>query len=261
MSEQNHKRYLDGKVAFITGAGSGIGRETALQFARKGANVALVGMTASKLEETAKQIAALDNAPETLVIPDTNVGADAAVFEALSQVADKWGRLDIAFNNAGMAPEPTPFTDVRFRDFHFCMEVNLGGIWNCMQHQIPMMKASGGGYIVNNSSVAGLIGFQNNAAYCTSKHAVIGLTRSVALEVAKDNIFVNAICPGPITTDLIKEFAPTDEITKHIEGTTAVGRYGKTADIARMVVKMCDPEITFMVGSAVTIDGGQTAGY
>jgi NAD(P)-dependent dehydrogenase (short-subunit alcohol dehydrogenase family) len=174
---------------------------------------------------------------------------------------DKLGRLDLAFNNAGIE-QPLAYTaDISDEVFERNLRVNLGGVFYCMKYQIPIMLKNGGGSIVNTSSGAGVVGIRGQAAYCAAKHGVIGLTKSAALEYGKDGVRINAVCPGIIDTPMIGRFTQgTEENRKRMIAQEPIGRLGRPEEIANTVLWLCSDASGFAIGHAVVVDGGQTAG-
>jgi NAD(P)-dependent dehydrogenase (short-subunit alcohol dehydrogenase family) len=227
-----------GKVAFVTGAASGIGRAAALAFAREGASV-----VAADVSEQGNQ-----------VTQATDVKA------ALDKTVEAFGRLDFAFNNAGIEPrKPAPTAEYEEEEWNRIIDTNLRGVFLCMKHEIPLILKQGGGAIVNTSSGAGIIGIKGSPAYTAAKHGVIGLTRAAALDYAAQNIRVNAVCPGYIDTPMMGRFTGgTPEGRAKVIAEEPVGRMGKPEEIAAAVVWLCSDAAAFMVGHAMVIDGGQT---
>ncbi|QCE32619.1 SDR family oxidoreductase [Acetobacteraceae bacterium] len=259
------------KVVLITGAGSGIGLATAQAFAREGAQLVLIGRKEKPLKEAAAAISKEGHlAP--LVIAHCDVAEEAQIAAAIKQTFEKFGRLDIAFNNAGMAGAGGALAEVNSAEYQRLMKVNVDGVFFSMKHQIPLMlktiakfekEAGAGGQcrIVNTASCAGIIGFAGASAYVASKFAVVGMTKSAALEYAQAGIAINAVAPGPIETPLIHDFAKGEESKKALLQTLAMTDYGVPEDVAEIVLGICSPRMKFMAGSVISIDGGQTAGY
>jgi NAD(P)-dependent dehydrogenase (short-subunit alcohol dehydrogenase family) len=240
-----------GKVALVTGAASGIGRATALAFAAEGARVAILDRTAVALRETE---AALKQAGGEVLAIACDVSIPEQVEAAVAQVVERFGRLDIAFNNAGVENKATPLHEIELQEWDRILNINVRGIFVCMKHEIAQMVRHGGGVVVNTSSGAGIRGVAGGASYAASKHAIIGMTRSAALDYAKQNIRVNAILPGNIETPMMDRFTGGD-LQKAIN-LEPVGRLGKPEEIAEAVLWMCSDLGRFVTGSSVVVDGG-----
>jgi len=250
---------FEGKCAFVTGSASGIGKTTALAFAREGAMVALADRDEKGARALARAIEA--EGGRAFAVP-CNVADAKSIETALHETVANYGGIDIAFNNAGIEQAGVPLADLPEEDFDRIVAIDLRGVYLCMRKQIPLMRKRGGGVIVNTSSGAGVVGIANQAAYAAVKHGVIGMTRSVALEVIRDNIRVNALCPGIIETPMITERVSggTDEGRQRMVGQEPIGRLGKPEEIAQSVLYMCSEAAGFMVGHAMIVDGGQTTG-
>jgi NAD(P)-dependent dehydrogenase (short-subunit alcohol dehydrogenase family) len=240
-----------GKVALVTGAASGIGRATALAFAAEGARVAILDRTAVALRETE---AALKQAGGEVLAIACDVSIPEQVEAAVAQVVERFGRLDIAFNNAGVENKATPLHEIELQEWDRILNINVRGTFVCMKHEIAQMVRHGGGVVVNTSSGAGIRGVAGGASYAASKHAIIGMTRSAALDYAKQNIRVNAILPGNIETPMMDRFTGGD-LHKAID-LEPVGRLGKPEEIAEAVLWMCSDLGRFVTGSSVVVDGG-----
>ncbi|MFZ5792119.1 MAG: glucose 1-dehydrogenase [Pseudomonadota bacterium] len=240
-----------GKVAFITGAASGIGRATAVAFAAEGARVAILDRTADALRET--EAAVTDAGGEVLAIA-CDVSKPKDVEAAVAQAVEAFGRIDCAFNNAGVENKATPLHKIELEEWDRILGINLRGAFVCMKHEIAQMLRQGGGVVVNTSSGAGIRGVAGGAAYAASKHAMIGMTKSAALDYAKQNIRVNAVLPGNIATPMMDRFTGGD-IQKAID-LEPVGRLGKPEEIAEAVLWMCSDLGGFVTGASIVVDGG-----
>src|SRR3982751_2671035 len=248
---------FEGKVAFVTGGGSGIGRAAALAFARAGASVAVVDIGEQANQETARLIE--QEGSRALAVRCDVTKADD-VKAAVEKTRETFGRLDFAFNNAGLEPKkPAPTADYDEEEWNRIIDIDLRGVFLCMKHEIPLILKSGGGAIVNTSSGAGVIGIKGSPAYTAAKHGVIGLTRAAALDYAAQNIRVNAVCPGYIDTPMMSRFTGgTPAGRAKVIAEEPVGRMGKPEEIAAAVVWLCSDTAAFVIGHAMVIDGGQT---
>jgi NAD(P)-dependent dehydrogenase (short-subunit alcohol dehydrogenase family) len=246
-----------GKVAFVTGGGSGIGRATALAFAREGASVAVADVSEQANQETASLIEK-QGGRAIAALCDVTKAVD--VKGALAKTVEAFGRLDFAFNNAGIEPrKAAPTADYDEEEWNRIIDINLRGVFLCMKHEIPLILKQGGGAIVNTSSGAGVIGIKGSPAYTAAKHGVIGLTRAAALDYAALNLRINAICPGYIDTPMMGRFTGgTPEGRAKVVAEEPAGRMGKPEEIAASVLWLCSEGAAFMVGHAMVVDGGQT---
>jgi len=244
-------------VAVITGAAAGIGRATALAFAARGVKVVVADIDehgGQQVVETARQAGG-----EALFVR-CDVTRDDDVQALVATTIEHYGRLDFAFNNAGIEVEQSKLADGDEAVYDRIMDVNVKGVWRCMKHQIPAMLAQGGGAIVNTASVAGLGAAPKMSIYSASKHAVIGLTKSAAVEYAKKGIRVNAICPAVIDTDMFRRAAESDPRKAEFAAAMhPVGRLGTADEIAAAVIYLCSPDAGFTTGVALPLDGGATA--
>lgn len=252
-------RPFEGKVALVTGAGSGIGRASALAFAREGARVVVSDINHEGGAQTVRAIEALEG--EACFVA-ADVSNEAQVEALVAGCLEAFGRLDFAHNNAGIAGPPTPIHDVEQNSFERVLSVNLIGVWLCLKHEARVMLRQGSGAIVNTASLAGLIGFPMHVAYSASKHAVVGITRTAALEYAQSGIRVNAVCPAFIQTPMVEGL--TDEggprmSLERLARMQPMGRLGTAEEVAQSVVWLCSESASFITGIALPIDGGTTA--
>jgi NAD(P)-dependent dehydrogenase (short-subunit alcohol dehydrogenase family) len=243
-----------GKVVLVTGGTSGIGRETALQFAKAGAKVVLAGRRAELGEEVVKEIESVGG--EALFI-QADVTKEDQVKHLVEETVSHFGRLDIAFNNAGVETgEPiTEFTESEYRKV---FDINVLGVFLCQKYEIPAMLESGGGSIINTSSILGHVAMPGAAIYNASKHAVEGITKTTALELAEQGIRVNAVAPGAIATDMIDRFAGEEgtEGRQQLASLHPMGRLGKTEEIAAAVLYLASEAASFTTGISLPVDGG-----
>lgn len=247
-----------GKVAFVTGAGNGIGRATAVAFAKAGANVALADIDILGCQDAAKEIQ--QDGGKCLSI-GCDVTKETDIRDALDETLKTFGSLDIAFNNAGAYQKIAPLADFGEEDWHRIMDVNVTSTFLCMRNQIPIMLERGGGCIVNTSSGAGVIANKGGAIYGAAKHAVLGLTRSAALDYATKNIRINAVCPGVVISNLTRTISgDTLEGLAALAAMEPIGRLGQPEEIASAVLWLCSKDAGFTIGHGLVVDGGYTIG-
>jgi len=245
---------MKNRVALVTGGGSGIGRAISLVFAREGAKVAVVDMNEAGGKETVSMIEKL-NEEAFFIKADVSKGKEVEAM--IKKIIDKFGKLDYAANNAGIEGDQGSIIDQTEENWDKVISIDLKGVWLCMKYELPHMLKNNYGAIVNTASVAGLAGFAGISPYCASKHGVVGLTRTVALEYAKTGIRINAVCPGVIKTPMIDRFTHGDpEAEKGMMAMEPVGRLGKPEEIAEAVVWLCSDSASFVTGFPMAVDGG-----
>jgi NAD(P)-dependent dehydrogenase (short-subunit alcohol dehydrogenase family) len=247
---------FNGQVALVTGASSGMGLAAAHAFAQAGAAVVLADIKAEAVEAAAQELVA---AGHKAIAVTCDVSDDAQVAAMVDRTVAQFGRLDAAFNNAGVMARIAPTAESTREEWDRVIGINLRGVWSCMKHELRQMERQGSGAIVNNASVGALTGNPGIGSYIASKHGVVGLTRTAALEYIKHGIRVNAVNPGLIDTQVARDVVSGDEqayaeIAKHVP----IGRAGKPEEIASTVLWLCSPGASYVVGQAVTVDGGMT---
>jgi NAD(P)-dependent dehydrogenase (short-subunit alcohol dehydrogenase family) len=256
--KENDNYGLEGKVALVTGGTSGIGRDTAVLFAKAGVKVVVAGRREVEGEETIKL---LREAGSDGLFVKTDVSKAPEVEMLIKKTVEKFGRLDMAFNNAGIEGVLAPIMRQSEEDFDRTIAINLKGVWLCLKYEIrQMLKQGGRGAVVNMASIIGLVGSVGAAAYSASKHGVIGLTKTAALENAKSGIRINAVCPGFTETPMAERIFRIPEVHKYILSCHPIGRFGRPSEIAEAVVWMCSDRASFMTGQSLVLDGGFLAG-
>jgi NAD(P)-dependent dehydrogenase (short-subunit alcohol dehydrogenase family) len=247
---------FDRMVALVTGAGSGMGLTTARAFAEAGAAVALADANEAAARTAAEELA---SAGHKAIAIRCDVADEAQVADMVARVVSTFGRLDAAFNNAGVQSPVAEMADAESGEYDRVMDINLRGVWNCMKYELRQMREQGSGAVVNNSSIGGLIGIPGRATYHAAKHGVLGLTKSAALEYASRGIRINAVCPGTIETPMVTEMLAKEPVAMmEIMRDTPIQRLGRSEEIAAAVLWLCSPGSSFVIGHALVVDGGYT---
>jgi len=251
------KRF-EGKVVMISGGSSGIGAETAIAFAEEGAKVVITDVDEEKGRKLAEEI---NESGGTAVFMKHNVADAKQTKEIINKIVEKFGKLDVAFNNAGIAGPSLPISEYPEEDWERVISINLLGVYYGMKYQIRQMLKQGGGAIVNNSSILGKVGFNNASAYVAAKHAVVGLTKAAALEYASKNIRINAVNPAFIKTPLIENAGMKEgtEMYDMLVGLHPIGRLGNPREVANAVLFLSGEDASFVHGESLMVDGGYTA--
>jgi NAD(P)-dependent dehydrogenase (short-subunit alcohol dehydrogenase family) len=245
------------KVVLVTGGAYGIGRAAAIGFAARGAKVVVADIDASRGAETLQRI---KGSGGVAIFVKTDVSSEEDVRILVDRVVETFGRLDCAFNNAGIHKQFVSTVDFTEGEWEEMIHVNLKSVWLCMKYEIPQMLKQGKGAIVNTSSVAGLVGAPSNPAYPASKHGVVGITKSTALEFARKGIRVNCVCPGPTRTGMNEELTATNpEIVKAMDQKVPMGRIGEPEEVAAAAIFLCSDEASYITGHALPVDGGIVA--
>jgi len=249
---------FSGKVAVVTGAASGMGRASALAFAREGAKVIVADVVVAGGEETVRMVTA---AGGDALFVKTDVSKAAEVKALIDKAVATYGRLDYAHNNAGIEGTVAPTADYTEEEWQRVLNVNLTGVWLCIKYEILQMRTQGGGAIVNTASIAGLTGFENFPAYTAAKHGVVGLTKAAALEYAKAGIRINAVCPGAVRTPMNERLIGGDpKVAAQMDAMQPLGRRGTSEEIAEVVVWLCSRAASFVTGLPMAVDGGMLSG-
>lgn len=249
------EKFFHDKVAIVTGGSFGIGRAAAIAFAERGAKVGIADWV-----EDNETLNAIKSGGGDAIFIKCDVSSDESVRAMVDKTIAQYGRLDYAFNNAGVEGFSAPTHECTNENWDKTIAINLKGVWLCMKYEIPHMIKQGKGAIVNNASIAGLVGFVNIPAYVASKHGILGLTKNAALEYAKSGIRVNAVCPGVIKTAMIDRFTGKDKVVeKQFESMEPVGRMGQPEEVAQAVIWLCSDAASFVTAHPMAVDGGWVA--
>ena len=246
---------MTGKIALVTGGSSGIGRATCVRFAQEGATVVLAARRVAEGEQTAQLVR--ETGGEALFVR-ADIAQPTDVQALVTTCLERYGRLDYACNNAGIEGPIVPLVEYSEAQWDTIMGINLKGTWLCMKAEIPPMRAQGGGAIVNVASVAGMIGFPGLGPYVATKHGMIGLTKTAAMEHAQDQIRVNVVCPGLIDTAMADRFTggPQSDVEQFIMSLKPMRRRGTSAEVAESIVWLCSDAASYVTGHSMVVDGG-----
>jgi len=254
MNTISTQRQLEGKIALVTGASSGIGRASAFELARRGAKVVVAARRKGELDEVVQQIAAQGGEASAFV---ADVSKEADIKRLVDYTVQTYGRLDIAFNNAGTEGVFAPLIEQDSERFDMVFELNVRGVLNSMKYEAEVMLGQGSGSIINNASMGGLIGFANASVYIASKHAVVGMTKSASIEWFRQGIRVNALCPGLIETPFHhRGIWPSAEVQQQFAADTPAGRWGTAQEMATIVAFLASDDSSYVSGHALVADGG-----
>ncbi len=252
---------LEGKVAVITGAAGALGRNTAELLLQEGAKVALIDINEGALSAL---VESLKSKGDVLGVV-SNLSDEAQVANYVNRVMEQWGRIDVFLNNAGIIGKIAPLIDQTIEDFETIININVRGVFLGLKHILPIMSAQKSGSVINTSSVSGLMGSSGNSLYSASKHAVVGLTKTAALEVARDSVRVNSIHPAPLESNMMKSIEESlnmenpDAVRKNISSRIPLGRYGNMQEVAKLVLFLASDDSEFITGGQYRIDGGMGA--
>jgi NAD(P)-dependent dehydrogenase (short-subunit alcohol dehydrogenase family) len=249
------QRFTD-KVALVTGGGGGMGRATSIAFAREGARVLVADLDESASAETVSLVTEAGGVAKAVAV---DVASESSVKEMVASALSAFGRLDIAFNNAGIHRINTPLVDVDEATWDKVMDINLKGVFFCMKHEIPAMLAAGKGAIVNTSSIGGVVAAPGLSPYIASKHGVVGLTRAAAIDYIAQGIRINCVLPGATYTAMLKDWLHEPAAVQHIKKQHPIGRWAQAEEIASAVLFLASDDASFVVGHPLLVDGGLTA--
>ena len=244
------------KVALVTGGSKGMGEAAVRIFAEKGASVAILDVDMEAAEKLSAELN--ENGANTFAI-QCDVSSETQVEKAIAKVVETYGKLDAAFNNAGIQIPAQDITETSEEDYDKILNVNLKGVWLCMKHELIQMKKQQSGAIVNNSSLAGKVGVPGRTPYVAAKHAILGITKSAAADYASQGIRINAVCPGTIETPMVNDMVNSGDLTREDSINAApINRLGKASEVADAAVWLCGEESTYVIGQSIAVDGGYT---
>ena len=244
------------KVALVTGGSKGMGEAAVRIFAEKGASVAILDVDMEAAEKLSAELN--ENGANTFAI-QCDVSSETQVEKAIAKVVETYGKLDAAFNNAGIQIPAQDITETSEEDYDKILNVNLKGVWLCMKHELIQMKKQQSGAIVNNSSLAGKVGVPGRTPYVAAKHAILGITKSAAADYASQDIRINAVCPGTIETPMVNDMVNSGDLKREDSINAApINRLGKASEVADAAVWLCGEESTYVIGQSIAVDGGYT---